>query len=307
MHYFRMYDDYATTWGSEAEKTFGLFYDPYNKHVSRDVDLAEPKPTAVAYQEMAGGTGSLSIYQDFLNGNYTTKIVMHRGYSTLERENTVAAFIKAGEQTDVFGIETDVYLTKDNKPILIHDDNTSRVTFGKYNLNVKSSTYDELRAIKLPDINGNPDVHLIPNVEEYSGVLNSYNKQGFLELKEDFTKEQLKTIFDEFAKYTNLSKITTISFHKDALLRLREMYPNMELMLLCNNLNGLDYNELKTNKIGLDVQYESVSVSDIENIQSQGIALNLWTVDDAQIADDFGKRSVDYITTDCIASFKSKD
>lgn len=307
LHYFRMYDDYATTWGSEAEKSFGLFYDPYNKHPSRKVDLAEPKPGAVAYQQVAGGTGSLSVYQDFLNGNYVTKIVMHRGYSTMERENTLAAFIKAGEQEDVYGIETDVYLTNDNKPILIHDDNTSRVTFGKYNLSVKNSTYDELRAIKLPDINGVPDVHQIPNVEEYAGVLNSYNKQGFLELKEDFTKEQLKTIFDEFAKYTNLSKITTISFHKDALLRLREMYPNMELMLLCNNLNGLDYNELKTNKIGLDVQYESVSVSDIENIQNEGIALNLWTVDDAQIADDFGKRSVDYITTDCIASFKSKD
>ena len=66
-HYFRMYDNLDSTWGSNAEKTFGLFTDP----VTHGVDgsnkvLAEPKNIAYVFQRLAGGSGNLTIYQDLL-------------------------------------------------------------------------------------------------------------------------------------------------------------------------------------------------------------------------------------------------
>ncbi len=51
-----------------------------------------------------------------------TKMIAHRGLSGLEQENTVLAFIAAGNRS-YFGIETDVRITKDKKFILCHDDN----------------------------------------------------------------------------------------------------------------------------------------------------------------------------------------
>ncbi|MCQ2793461.1 MAG: hypothetical protein MJ221_03505 [Bacilli bacterium] len=310
VHYFRMYDEYASTWGSDAEKTFGLFYDPVSEKVTEGekVSLAQPKVTAKVYQECAGGTGDLNIYKDFLQGNYTTKIVMHRGYNSLARENTVKAFTLAGEQPDVHGIETDVWLTKDNKPIIIHDGDTKRVTLGKYNLNVKNSTFNELRSIRLPDENGNPDVEQIPSLTEYCEVLKKYNKVGFVELKEDFSSESLDIILNEIKNSgISMDKIVFISFYKNAILRLLEKDSQYKTMILYNEVGSLtdqDYEEHKQKNIGIDVEFSSLSDEQIQKIQRLGIKLNIWTVNSKDIANKYGRMSVDYITTDCLPSFK---
>ena len=48
-----------------------------------------------------------------------TLMVAHRGCSGLERENTNAAFVAAGNRS-YFGIETDIHKTLDGKFIIIH-------------------------------------------------------------------------------------------------------------------------------------------------------------------------------------------
>lgn len=310
-HYFRMYDEYASTWGSDAEKTFGLFYDPITEKVTETgekIYLAQPKSTAYIYQQCSGGSGDLNIYKDFLSGNYTTKLVMHRGYNTLARENTIKAFTLAGEQKDVYGIETDVWLTKDNKPIVIHDQTTSRVSLGKYNLDVKQSTFNELRNIRLPDINGKQDVEQIPSLSEYVHVLKQYNKVGFIELKEDFDSNQLDIILNEInTQGIDKSNLVFISFYKQTLLNLIDKNPNFKVMLLLNSVKSLtesDYQTFKNINMGLDVEYSQLSDDDIKNIQNHQIELNIWTIDSKDLAHKYGRLSVDYITTDCIASFK---
>ena len=60
-----------------------------------------------------------------LNGR-KPKMIAHRGVSKLERENTCAAFIAAGNRS-YFGIETDVHVTADGQYVIIHDDTTTRV------------------------------------------------------------------------------------------------------------------------------------------------------------------------------------
>lgn len=65
VHYFRMYDALDSAWGSSSEKTFGLFTDPKSHGVENEnPTLAAPKTSAYKYQEVAGGTGSLTLYQD---------------------------------------------------------------------------------------------------------------------------------------------------------------------------------------------------------------------------------------------------
>lgn len=58
-----------------------------------------------------------------------TKIFAHRGASKIAPENTMPAFQLAYEQ-GAQGIETDVHLTKDHIPVLIHDDHLKRTTNG---------------------------------------------------------------------------------------------------------------------------------------------------------------------------------
>ena len=67
-HYFRMYDCLDSTWGSNAEKTFGLFTDPLTHGVDGSNEiLGQPKNLAYTLQQLAGGEGSLTIYQEILN------------------------------------------------------------------------------------------------------------------------------------------------------------------------------------------------------------------------------------------------
>ena len=56
-----------------------------------------------------------------------TLMVAHRGVSKLERENTCAAFVAAGNRS-YFGVETDIHRTSDGQFVVFHDDSTKRLT-----------------------------------------------------------------------------------------------------------------------------------------------------------------------------------
>ena len=55
------------------------------------------------------------------------KMIAHRGLSGLEAENSHAAFVAAGNRS-YYGIETDLHVTADGRFVLMHDDNTKRVS-----------------------------------------------------------------------------------------------------------------------------------------------------------------------------------
>ena len=110
-----------------------------------------------------------------------TKMIAHRGVSGLERENTLAAFVAAGNRS-YYGIETDIHTTADGKFIIYHDDTLERLLGKKEN--VEACTFEYLRSLRLTDLNGNPREDLcLPTLEEYLRVCRQYGKQAILELK----------------------------------------------------------------------------------------------------------------------------
>lgn len=75
--------------------------------------------------------------------------IAHRGYSGKFDENTMLAFRKAIEYK-ADGIETDVQLSKDGIPVLIHDETLERTTNG--NGFVKDYTLSELKMFKTKSV-----------------------------------------------------------------------------------------------------------------------------------------------------------
>ena len=69
------------------------------------------------------------------------KMIAHRGLSGLERENTCAAFVAAGNRS-YYGIETDIQRTKDGVLVLHHDDTLDRIPHRPGS--IKDYTYNEL-------------------------------------------------------------------------------------------------------------------------------------------------------------------
>ena len=120
-------------------------------------------------------------------------IVAHRGQSGLERENTASAFVAAGNRRNV-GIETDVHVTADGKYIIIHNDDTEQVTGVK--MSVEGSSFDELRALRVIDMDGTRDRAdlMLPTVNDYIRICKRYDKHCVFELKNAFTKQQIAEI-----------------------------------------------------------------------------------------------------------------
>lgn len=70
-----------------------------------------------------------------------TLIFAHRGYSALNPENTMQAFIEA-ERAGADGIELDVQMTRDGVLVVIHDEKLDRTTDGTGY--IKNLTYKEI-------------------------------------------------------------------------------------------------------------------------------------------------------------------
>ena len=147
----------------------------------------------------------------------STKIIAHRGQSCLETENTNAAFIAAGNRT-CFGIETDVYKTKDGKYVLLHDGNTGRLC--DVAINVWDSTFEEIRSIRLRDgFTGKAREDLIiPTLDEYISTCKKYGKTAVLELKSDFSADEIKEIVGIINEFEYFENVIFISFHFSALI-----------------------------------------------------------------------------------------
>ena len=111
-----------------------------------------------------------------------TLMVAHRGVSGLEKENTLAAFVAAGNRS-YYGVETDVHRTADGKYVVIHDSDTARVS--PLHVEIEKSAYDTIRGVMLNDIDGTcgrTDLR-VPSLEEYIKVCKRYGKYCILELK----------------------------------------------------------------------------------------------------------------------------
>lgn len=98
------------------------------------------------------------------------KIIGHRGVAAYAPENTLEAIHTAADM-GVEWVEVDVKLTKDQVPILFHDETLERTTNGGQRL-VAEVTYDEIRALEAGSWFGESFAGIkIPTLEEAIEVL----------------------------------------------------------------------------------------------------------------------------------------
>ena len=155
------------------------------------------------------------------------KIIAHRGLSGIECENSLAAFIAAGNR-NYFGIETDVHVTSDGKFIIIHDDETNRVSNAK--MSVENSDFNSLRSVLLNDKDGQPraDLHL-PSLSEYLKTCKRYEKKAVLELKNRIEDKYIDQIVDAVKQEYSVEQTVFISFDYDNIVYVRKLLPDTNI------------------------------------------------------------------------------
>ncbi len=229
----------------------------------------------------------------------SARIIAHRGLSGIERENTLAAFIAAGNRS-YFGIETDVHRTIDGKYILIHDGTTKRVA--DRNLPVEESSLADLRALKLTDLSGNPRGDLIlPTPEEYFSVCRRYGKVSVFELKSSFTGRELTELVEIAKSAGQLENTIFISFDLANLLNLLELYPEVSAQYLTDKpVDASMIRLLKQYRLDLDIREDRLNQDTVDALHAAGITVNCWTVDDPARAAELAAMGVDMITSNIL-------
>ncbi len=226
------------------------------------------------------------------------RLVAHRGLSGLERENTASAFVAAGNRS-YYGIETDVHLTRDGRFILIHDENTKRVSGDE--MIVENTAYDTLRALRLPDPGGFARGDLmLPALSEYIGICRKYEKVSVLELKNHFAPEDVQRVIDLVREMGQLENTVFISFDLPNMLCLREKLPDQPLQYLTYDVTDEIISTLTAHRLDLDTQYTALTEDNIRLLHQKNIKVNAWTVNDPDVALKLASWGIDLITTNIL-------
>lgn len=227
------------------------------------------------------------------------RMIAHRGVSGLEKENTCSAFVAAGNRS-YFGVETDVHLTADGKFIIIHDDDTLRVSGELYT--VEQTAFETLRRIRLLDTDGRrgrADL-LLPELSEYTGICKKYEKVSVLELKNHMPPEAVRQIAETIREDGWLDHTIFISFDLPNLLTLREALPEQPAQYLVSKIDNALLDTLKANRLDLDIWYKALTPEFVTACHNAQIKVNVWTVDTLEDCRRMADWGVDYITSNIV-------
>lgn len=237
--------------------------------------------------------------QDTIHVNLPgVKMVAHRGVSGLERENTCAAFVAAGNRS-YFGVETDIHRTADGRYIVFHDDNLTRL-LGDGRV-VEEMRFDELRALRLTDLDGNARGDLLlPTLEEYVHICKKYDKDCVLEIKNHFEPEDIDNVIAIIREIGWLERTIFISFDLPNMICIRERLPQQRAQYLVSTFGDDLLDILTGHHLDLDIKYSSLSAEQVRACHEAGIQVNVWTVNEAADAERLAGYGVDFITSNIL-------
>ena len=229
----------------------------------------------------------------------STKLVAHRGLSGIEKENTNAAFVAAGNRS-YYGIETDIHRTADGRFVVCHDDDLKRVA--GVDIPVESTSLSELQSIVLFDKDGtkNREDLRVSVLENYISICKKYEKHCVLELKSDFTDEEIAKIIEIIKGFDYLENVTFISFVYSNMTKIRKVCPEQSVQFLFSQFTEEIISNLIANRIDVDVYYKALTKEIIDMLHENGLKVNCWTVDNKEIAEKLVEWGVDYITSNIL-------
>lgn len=220
-------------------------------------------------------------------------MIGHRGYSSRYLQNTELAFIQAAKHGSG-GAETDIRATSDGIYVTSH--NSEAVFKDGTEMQIAEHTYAELTAKPLKNTKTRDTVYLC-TLERYLEIMKEYNMVCFIELKGNFSQEQVREIFTICEEKYDLSKCIMQSFEFDNLLKAHEMFPELPLMLTYGE-GDEGYERCFEYGFSIDADYKAITEEMIKEFHDRGLEVGLWTANDPISLAYCKSLGVDYIESD---------
>ena len=227
-------------------------------------------------------------------------VIAHRGNSHFAPENTLASIFSAiAARVDM--VEFDCHETKDNVPVLLHDDTLDRTTDSRKQLKARRTRLADVEykeAVKLKAgswFSKKYKEEKIPTVHEALSLVKEYRMKALVDHKAGSAENLLKVI-ESLEMQTNvIVQSSDIAFLK----KMQKLNPAISLSWL-----GFKFlNKSMIQKaVELKVQYlnwyfRRVTVNAIRQLHEQNIKLLVFTVDEASHHKRMLKLGVDGIVT----------
>lgn len=218
--------------------------------------------------------------------------IAHRGYHEKYFENTKEAFIDASKR-DVYGIETDIHLTKDGVWITHHNDDI--VSGGKKYL-ISELTLDEIMHLPLDNDQGHKDA-TVCLFTDYLKICKESGKRPIIEIKNSPKRKDLKELALYVDKYMGFDNVTFIGFYPWPMWKLHRMFRRrIHLQQLIQ-----EHTEFVTTsvwkKMDIDIDYQKLTDKYIKKMHKHNLKVNVWTVDDIDVLRKVEAMGVDYVTS----------
>ena len=209
----------------------------------------------------------------------------HRGAKAYEPENTLSSFRLAIE-LGVDAVELDVRKTVDNELVVIHNANVNKTTDG-------SGAVNELTLEEIQRFVTEKGEH-VPTLEE---VLDAVAKRVkvLVELKENGTEEQVISLI---RKKRLTENVIIISFHEDALKKVRELSDEVETGLIYVRHKNPIQTALYLKAEYLLPLYRFTHSSNVKKAHEAGLKVIVWPINNKEEVDEYKKKGVDGIASD---------
>jgi glycerophosphoryl diester phosphodiesterase len=228
-----------------------------------------------------------------------TLIYAHRGASKIAPENTLPAFDYANQMgTD--GIETDVQLTKDNVPVLIHDENLRRTTDGTGF--VQDYTYEELQNLDAGSWFAEKfEGTRIPSLAEFLEWVKNKPLKLNMELKNNIIdyKGLESIVYDMLVAYNMLGRTVISSFNPESIQRLKEIDEAIPTAFLTSKkIRDLTSYAKDLGASSLHIKYRLLTKKLVNQCHENDLSIRVYTVNrPAHITRSFKLKS-DAVFTD---------
>lgn len=223
------------------------------------------------------------------------EIIAHRGASYIAPENTIASS-KLAWELGADAVEVDIYLSKDNKIICMHDSNTKRTTGQEFKIkDTRSGILRKLDAGSFKDERYKGEK--IPFLRE---VINEVPEGKELVIEIKCGSEILPFLEKTIRKSGKNIKYVFIAFDFQTISDTKKKFPKLACYWLCSSPALLEQNLDKVHAAaleGVSLNNKLINERIAKSVKDLGLELFAWTVDDPEEAKRLISLGVKGITT----------
>ena len=223
----------------------------------------------------------------------------HRGDRASAPENTIAALENA-IASDMEFVETDVQLTKDGVPVLMHDDTIDRTTNGAGP--VSALSWKSLKKLDAGSWYSKKYKNTrVPSLNQYLEVLAPSDKKLLLELKGFWDDDEVQVVVDLIRDHGLENRVTLASFDFTTIMNIEKVGPSFPRVIIMRMMPA--------DPVGLANHFGAIAIltspdslaadpSAVERMHDAGLGVLLYTLNSEERWSEAIALGVDGIITD---------